>query len=1290
MVVGLMLTLLVSGCGGGGGVKPPSYNVSGRVTDANDVGVADVILIFSGGFGTAKTDGDGKWSKTGIRGMVTVSPEKDGWIFGPSIMTVSKASSDVNFSAQVSSGTTIGSNGGTVKSPDNDVTLVIPKNALSSKVSITISEANAPQGAIGKAYSFSPSGTQFAQPVTISFTYNPSGLPIGVSESDLVVGTVENGRWVALPTTRDLVNHSVSSSVSHFSIYGIIVQSRYALDVSIEGQGEVIRDPDQDLYKEGATVTLTASADPGWNFHHWAGDLSDSANPNNLVINENKDVTAVFTQLQYVVSVGSNGGGTVTKDPDKPSYVYGEVVTITANPQQGYSFTGWSGDYSGTEKSLSVTIDGNKAFTANFAVKNYLLNTSTIGEGVVREEIVCKTKGSYDHGTDVRLTAEPAQGWSFDHWEGDLTGNTNPATITVDSEKIVTAVFVQNQYVLSTSVTGEGFVTIEPSQATYPYGSTVELSAVPQAGWAFDHWEGDLNGTENPISLTVDGDKSIVAVFIVEQYTVAVEVIGNGAVQKDPELATYTYGTTVGFAASPDPGWDFGYWQDDLVGTDNPTSMIIDGNKKVIAVFTQKEYSVGVTTNGSGSVTRNPDKLTYTYGDSIELTATPEAGWRFDHWEGNITGNLNPTTLIVNGEMNITAVFTQNEYAVLVNALGSGSVTKNPSQLNYHYGDAVVLEAIPQSGWAFGHWNGDLTGSENPASIVINGNTSIQAVFFQLFNLDVLTDGEGVVSRDLEQDQYTDGSVVTLTATPSIGWEFDHWEGDLTGIDNPATVIVNSKKSVKAVFVQKQYVLEVMSDGSGTVNRNPNQQTYIYGTEVELRVTPDKGWSFDHWEGDLSGSSNPVTITIDGNKTVAAVLRFSIQAAITAANDGEIIIVPPGTYYEKVDFQGKSITVQSTNPHDSSVVAATVINGGGSGSVVTFNKGEGPNAVLAGFTIVNGSGRYLEDSYRGGGIFIKDSSPTIICNVIMNNSADSGQGIYAIGDVSSPTIIENTIVESIGNGWAAVNISGHNLTFENNVVANNPSSGMYLSVLKSTIRGNTIENNRGPGLWIRSKYGSLLADNVVEGNTIRNNGSFGIWCDRYSTVTLKDNCIQGNRRAILIEWPESTDVVGNIISGNVPVQGKIGGTDGAGIYIENPQRDAPIRILGNTIENNIGGNGGGIYVTIFHTSRESLVISQNIISNNTAQENGGGICINGSSSSGTITIDGNSFNNNSAARGGGLFLTSNASAGLKDNEFADNSATENGGGVYISYSSALSGDMNNAYSGNTPDDVYCE
>ncbi len=107
----------------------------------------------------------------------------------------------------------------------------------------------------------------------------------------------------------------------------------------------------------------------------------------------------------------------------------------------------------------------------------------------------------------------------------------------------------------------------------------------------------------------------------------------------------------------------------------------------------------------------------------------------------------------------------------------------------------------------------------------------------------------------------------------------------------------------------------------------------------------------------------------------------TIQEAVDSANEGDEIVVSPGTYFENVHFKGKNIILRSINPTSPTVVNSTVIDAMSSGSVITFNGNEGPNCILAGFTITHG------DAPHVGGISGNGCLATIRHNIVKENVA---------------------------------------------------------------------------------------------------------------------------------------------------------------------------------------------------------------------------------------------------------------------------------------------------------------
>src|SRR5437016_1126188 len=101
----------------------------------------------------------------------------------------------------------------------------------------------------------------------------------------------------------------------------------------------------------------------------------------------------------------------------------------------------------------------------------------------------------------------------------------------------------------------------------------------------------------------------------------------------------------------------------------------------------------------------------------------------------------------------------------------------------------------------------------------------------------------------------------------------------------------------------------------------------------------------------------------------------TIQAGINAAVTGDTVVVDPGTYFENINFNGKTITVSSASGPDT-----TIIDGGNIAPVATFSQGETPAAVLKRFTLQHGTSTF-ETGYVGGGVYINSSSPTILRNI---------------------------------------------------------------------------------------------------------------------------------------------------------------------------------------------------------------------------------------------------------------------------------------------------------------------
>jgi len=134
----------------------------------------------------------------------------------------------------------------------------------------------------------------------------------------------------------------------------------------------------------------------------------------------------------------------------------------------------------------------------------------------------------------------------------------------------------------------------------------------------------------------------------------------NGTVSKSPDQASYASGTLVSLTAVPSAGYQFSSWSGAASGTTNPLSITMNANKSITANFSPvgtTTYSLTVTTNGSGSVSKSPDQTTYNSGSNVTLTAIPATGYKFNGWSGSASGTINPLTVSMTSNKNITATF---------------------------------------------------------------------------------------------------------------------------------------------------------------------------------------------------------------------------------------------------------------------------------------------------------------------------------------------------------------------------------------------------------------------------------------------------------------------------------------------------------------------------------------------------------------------------------------------------------------------------------------------------------
>ena len=387
---------------------------------------------------------------------------------------------------------------------------------LNQVISATFNEKMAPETITNESFiiqqgSTSVTGTVAYSGLTATFTPTSPLLP-----NVLYSGTIKT-------LSKDLLGQSLMEDYkwSFTTIAQVTLSSNPVIGGTTSGAG---------TFKKDSAINVVAIANAGYSFINWTLDGTPvSTTPvYQFTMNGNKALVANFT-LQLVVGLSSNPaeGGTTT---GAGSYTAGANVTVTATSNSGYTFTNWTDGLTiaSTDSIYIFELNASRNLVANFTAKaaeTFVLNVIADNGTVLKVPV----KTAYNNGDVVVLTATPATGFTFTGWTGDATGSQNPLPVTMNANKNITANFTENlPNTFTLNVTAiNGSVLKDPNLNAYNNGDIVLLTATANSEYTFTGWSGDANGSQNPLSVTMNENKNITANFTAQNPVGPIVVLGS-------------------------------------------------------------------------------------------------------------------------------------------------------------------------------------------------------------------------------------------------------------------------------------------------------------------------------------------------------------------------------------------------------------------------------------------------------------------------------------------------------------------------------------------------------------------------------------------------------------------------------------------------------------------------------------------------------------------------------------------------------------------------------------------
>lgn len=483
---------------------------------------------------------------------------------------------------------------------------------------------------------------------------------------------------------------------------------------------------------------------------------------------------SVTDKTCYLTYLADEGGSIIGQSNQMLAFG-SDGTTVTAIPDQGYSFIGWSDGVQTaerTEQNLKSDLSVTAHFKKSFLTVNYITDGNGTIQGEKRQAI------EYNQNTTT-VSAIAKDGYVFSVWsDGVTTAERQDRNITEDLT--VTAHFDKQEYQISYATDGNGSIRGEEKQIIkYKENSTV-IVAVPNEGYRFLAWSDGVTTAERQ-ERNVTKDIAVSAKFEKMTYKVHYGVENGGKI-----IGIWTQNVTHGenateVTAEPYEGYEFTEWSDGV-----KTAIRLDRNIandiNVTAKFKKKIYDVTYITDGNGVLEGEAQQAVEHGRHASTITAVPNEGYEFVSWSDGIMSSTRTDTFVTQ-EINVTAVFRKKTFKVSYHTenVQLGNINDESGiQFVVEYGEkAPVVTAMPLQDpngydYVFFYWS-DGVMTEERQDKNITEDLTVTAYFGYKVEYKVYGNQGGRIEGECYQTSLNGGLLEAVSAVPDDGYVFTVW-----------------------------------------------------------------------------------------------------------------------------------------------------------------------------------------------------------------------------------------------------------------------------------------------------------------------------------------------------------------------------------------------------------------------------------------------------------------------------------------------------------------------------------